>query len=252
MILEAGRYSCEVEPNPLELPSTPTICARRNHETHYFLARQSYSRDEIDQWHRYACSCSTDTRISLCCPADHRISDKELELLESKKIGAFIQTEGGFRIAPEAKDLAFHARAPDRDSLKPKVRRLLGEAFDRLDNGDWRPAFEEACTVLEEECRSYLLKNLKMGRVKYQSGSKVKVPTASEIKRMPLGALKDIFCKLVSQNQVEANLCSALTKLNPDRILRAHHRRARHAEAALRRRVGPHFWLISNSLALLI
>jgi hypothetical protein len=245
-------YVCEVEPELLELPSTPTICARRNHETHYILARQVYSKDEIEQWFRYACSCSTDTRISLCCPANHKISTAEFDVLENKRIGAFIRIDGGFRIVPEARDLAFHARAPDRDALKPKVRQLLGEALDRLEDGDWRPAFEEACTVLEEECRRYLLKNLKMGRVKYQTGNKLKVPTKAEIKKMTLGALKDVFCRLVSQNQVEANLCSALTKLNPDRILRAHHRRKRAAEAALRRRVGPHFWLISNSLTLLV
>jgi hypothetical protein len=158
----------------------------------------------------------------------------------------------GFLTASEARDLAFHARAPDRTTLKPKVRGLLGEAFDRLDDGDWRPAFEDACTVLEEECRGYLLKNLAMGRVKYKSGNKIKTPTEQQIKKMPMGALKDVFCKMVSQNQIEANLCTALTKLNPDRVRRAHKRRAAQSETALRRRVGTHFWMISNALSLLV
>jgi hypothetical protein len=101
-----------------------------------------------------------------------------------------------------------------------------------------RPAFEDACGILEEECRSYLIKNLKMGRVKFQTGGKIKIPTEKQIRRMPMGALKDIFCNLVNQNQLEANLCAALTKLNPDRILRAHHRRSKRTEAALRKRAG--------------
>lgn len=109
------------------------------------------------------------------------------------------------QVTSEARDLAFHARAPNRADLKPRVRVLLGEAFDRLDSGDWRPAFEDACTVLEEECRKYLLRRLKMGGVKYKSGNKIKTPTAVQIKKMTMGALKDTFCKLVSQNQLEAN-----------------------------------------------
>jgi hypothetical protein len=69
---------------------------------------------------------------------------------------------------------------------------------------------------------------------------------------MPMGALKDIFCKLVSQNQLEAHLCSALTKLNPDRIRRTHKRKSKASEAALRRRAGTHFWLINNALSLFV
>jgi hypothetical protein len=91
-----------------------------------------------------------------------------------------------------------------------------------------------------------------MGRAKYQSGGKVKSPTVQEIKRMPMGALKDIFCRLVSQNKLEANLCSALTQLNPDRIRRAHKRTLKTSETALRKRVGSHFWLINNALSLLV
>lgn len=67
-----------------------------------------------------------------------------------------------------------------------------------------------------------------------------------------MGALKDIFCTLVSQNQLEANLCSALTELNPDRVRRTHKRKSKGTEAALRRRAGPHFWLINNALSLLV
>ena len=245
-------YSHTKEPNSLTLPATPTVVAFRGHETHYFVVRQSVSQMEIETWSRYAYSCTTDTRITFCCPESSSISVAQLGSLRKQRVGLAVRTASGFDITSEARDLAFHAQAPDRASLKPKVRELLGEAFDRLEVGDWRPAFEDACTVLEERCRSYLLTKLKMGGVKYKSGSKIKTPSPGQIKKMTLGALKDIFCKMVNQNQLEANLCTALTKLNPDRIRRAHTRHARPSEAALRRRVGAHFWLISNALSVLV
>jgi hypothetical protein len=50
--------------------------------------------------------------------------------------------------------------------------------------------------------------------VKYQNGSTIKVPSAKQIRKMSMGALKDIFCALVKQNQLEAHRCAALTALN--------------------------------------
>lgn len=245
-------YAPTKEPNSLALPATPTILATRGHETHYFLVRQTVVSDEADTWVRYAGSCTTDTRITFCCPENHSVGVAQLTALRQQRIGLTVRSAAGFDISSEARDLAFHARAPDRAGLKPKVRELLGEAFDRLEVGDWRPAFEDACTVLEERCRIYLLTKLKMGGVKYKSGKKTKTPTSKQIKKMTLGAMKDVFCKMVYQNQLEANLCTALTKLNPDRIRRAHTRAAPGSEAALRRRVGTHMWLISNALANLV
>lgn len=250
--LERRGYRFKAEPNPLELPATPTIRATRGHETHYFLVRQKIFDEENQQWFRFARSCGTDTRLTVCCPADFQPFAHELHSLRGSGIGLIILTDNGFQPAVEARDLAFHAQAPDRAALKPRVRELLGEALDRFERGDWRPAFEDACGILEEQCRAYLLQNLKMGRVKYQAGGKIKVPTRKQINKMTLGALKIIFCKLKSQNHIEANLCSALSKLNPDRVRRAHFRGQSRSDAALRKRAGTHFWLISNALSLLV
>jgi hypothetical protein len=245
-------YAPKKEPNSLTLPATPTIMATRGHETHYFLVRQKVSSPELDTWYRYACSCTTDTRITFCCPENSAVGLAQVGSLREQRIGLTIRSIRGFDITSEARDLAFHAHAPERAGLKPKVRELLGEAFDRLEAGDWRPAFEDACTTLEEQCMKYLLTKLKMGGVKYKSGSKIKMPTDKQIKKMTIGAMKDVFCKMINQNQLEANLCAALTKLNPDRIRRAHTRSAVGSEAALRKRVGTHMWLISNALTLLV
>jgi hypothetical protein len=240
------------EPNLLMLPATSTIMATRGHETHHFLVRQNLTMEEADEWHRFCCSCSTDTRLTICFPPGLEIAANHLATLRTKGVGVAFVASDLIQHDSEARDLAFHARAPDRSRMKPKVRELLGESLDRFDRGDWRPAFEEACAVFEEACRAYLIKNCKMGRAKYQNGGKVQSPTVQQIKKMPMGALKDIFCRLISQNKLEANLCSALTQLNPDRIRRAHKRTLKRSETALRKRVGSHFWLINNALSLLV
>jgi hypothetical protein len=240
------------EPNLLMLPAASTVKADRGHETHHFLVRMKLEMDEVDEWYRFCCSCATDTRLTICLPPGTQVASNHLTALRSQGIGVAFVSPNLLEHEIEARDLAFHARAPDRRRMKPKVRELLGESLDRLDRGDWRPAFEDACAILEEACRAYLIKSCKMGRANYQSGSKIKTPTVSDIKRMPMGALKDLFCSLVSQNKVEANLCSALTQLNPDRVRRAHKRSLKASETALRKRVGSHFWLINNALSLLV
>jgi D12 class N6 adenine-specific DNA methyltransferase len=194
----------------------------------------------------------TFTRLTICFPPGVQVAANHLATLRAKGVGIAFVALDLVQNDSEARDLAFHARAPDRARMKPKVRELLGESLDRFDRGDWRPAFEDACAIFEEACRAYLVKSCKMGRTKYQSGSKIKSPTVQQIQKMPMGALKDIFCSLVSQNKLEANLCSALTQLNPDRIRRAHKRSLKRSETALRRRVGSHFWLINNALSLLV
>jgi hypothetical protein len=250
--LERRGYRINTEPNPLELPATPTIRATRRHETHFFLVRQDVSEEESQQWLRYARSCAADTRLTICCPDTLQLNATRIANLNNFGIGIIVRAANGFLPTSEARDLAFHAQAPDRASLKPRVRELLGESLDRFERGDWRPAFEDACGVLEEECRAYLVRNLRMGRVKYQSGNKIKILTKKDIGKMTLGALKDTFCSMVSQNQIEANLCSALTKLNPDRVRRAHFRGKRQSDAAIRKRAGTNFWLISNALSWLV
>lgn len=250
--LETRGYRVSTEPNLMHLPATCTILAVRGHETHHFLVRQTLTLDEADEWHRYCCSCTTDTRLTICFPNGVVLAAADLALLREKGVGLGSLVNSTLQQESEARDLAFHARPPDRARMKPRVRELLGESLDRFERGDWRTAFEDACAILEEQCRAYLVRNCRLGRVKYQSGKKVKTPTPQEIRRMPMGALKDIFCQLISQNKIEANICAALDQLNPDRIRRAHKRSSKVSENVLRRKVGKHFWLINNALSLIV
>lgn len=247
--LKSRGYKVVIEPTALELPATPTIRAKRNHETHYFLVRKRIHTVELEQWHRYCCSCNADTRATIVLDDRSDLKSYSAKALREKGVGLGFFENGSFVVEPEARDLAFHAKPPDRKSLSPRARALLGESLDRLERGDWRAAFEEACGVFEEQCRSYLVRAAKLGRANYQSGSRLKTPTERQIAKMTMGALKDVFCSLVAQNQLEAQICSALTTLNPDRVDRTHKRLSPGTEARLRRRVGQHFWLIANTLS---
>jgi gluconate kinase len=61
-----------------------------------------------------------------------------------------------------------------------------------------------------------------MGRAEVINGGNSKKLSVAEIRRLPLGALADAFFKLKSQNSVESFLCSALKRINPERIMTAH------------------------------
>jgi hypothetical protein len=247
-VLRTRGYTVTVEPWLHDLPGTAQLVGKRNHRTHYVLIRQHANVSEVELWVRYAQSCSTDTRVTFLCANQKKLGVAAFAKHRKSGIGIAVAMGSEIEFLLESKDLAFHAKAPTRSSLKPKVRKKLGDAMDKLDAGEWREAFEDACTSLEEECLVYLIKNQKLNRVKYMDGSSLKQPTIAEIKKMSLGGLKKIFCNMVSQNQLESNLCAALTKLNPDRILKVHYPKKKSTEAALRKHAGTHFWLISNAL----
>src|SRR5678816_1807118 len=99
-------YRPRPEPNILELPATPTIAATRRHETHYFLVRQSISLEEIQQWHRYCGSCTTDTRITVCRPGAQPISDTHIANLRANGVGLATLSGNGLEHTSEARDLA--------------------------------------------------------------------------------------------------------------------------------------------------
>lgn len=115
-------YRSKVEPKLLQLPATPTIMGVRGHETHYFLVRELVSIAEIQHWQRYCCCCATDTRVTICRPHGLQITAALNASLRELGIGLATCVQDQLQYGSEAGDLAFHARAPDRALLKPKVR----------------------------------------------------------------------------------------------------------------------------------
>src|ERR1700735_146986 len=100
--LASRGYRHTVEPNSVALPATPTVVAVRSHETHYFIVRQAVSVEEIDKWFRYACSCTSDTRISICCPENNSINLSQVALLRRQYVGLTVYSANGFEVTSEA------------------------------------------------------------------------------------------------------------------------------------------------------
>lgn len=244
-------YSVRFEPKDISLPATPVMMAKRAPETIYIFVTESSSIPEIKTWIRFCEASASDSRLAICLEHADAISATELASCKAGGLGIGVIIDAAFHWLAEPRDIAFHVSLPERTTLKPHVRTLLGDAYDRFDQRDWRAGFESACLVLEEEGRKYLLRNQPIGRVSYKRGNKQISPSRKEINRMTLGSLAMVFCNLVRQNQIEAQLCSALDRLNPSRIHRIHKARRGRSEAVLRRQVGAKMWLIVNALNVL-
>lgn len=242
-------YAVKVEPRDISLPGTPAFLAKRGHECLYVLVVEKPNFSEINRWVRYCHSSSSDTRVGICVESVENTPQSEVVKFEAIGVGLCGMLGEAVHWPSAPRDLAFHAQLPERKDLLPAVRRQLGEALDRFDQRDWRMGFESACLVLEDESRSYLLRNVDLGRVKYTKGSKVIAPTKAQIKRMTLGSLAVVFCNLLRQNQIEARVCATLDALNPSRIHRIHKARKKGSESVLRRKVGIQMWAIINALS---
>ena len=239
-------FTVSVEEPSVEFPTTPTIIARRQPQTHYVFIREKFERDNVEAWVSYCKSCTADVRICLFFPKSDALSVKELSYCTKWGVGVYVLEQGRFECLVQEVDLAFQAELPNRRSLNANTRRLLGPAYDQFGRGEWREGFESAARVLEEECRRYLSKQVNAGRNSFKSGSKIKALTRMEIRGMTLGGLKDVFCNFLSQNSLESKLCAGLTRLNPLRIDRIHRPSSRATENRMRARVGRDMWLIVN------
>lgn len=232
-------FRVSVEEFDISRPGLPTMTMRRRGETHFILVRRKADTRELGSWVAYCQSRQQDSRVVVVMA-----TEKSASALRAMGVGVIVYQDGGLTELIEARDLAFRSRMPDRSFLKPKARRLLAEPYEKFERGDWYEAFGSACTVLEEVCRSYLIEQRALGRLSYTDGGKLKSPTETGIRKMTLGQLKQVFCNMVRQNPKEANLCRALTLLNPPRIVKAHTTN----KAKLRGKVGLHMWTIVNAL----
>lgn len=246
--IESRGYKVKPEPKDIALPATPTLIAKRAPETIYIFIAKNIGLPELKTWVKFCGASANDARIAICVQDAGPISISDLAACQRDGLGIGAIIENEFRWIAEPRDIAFHVSLPERQTLSPKVRALLGEAYDRFEQRDWRMGFESACLALEEEGRKYLLKNHVIGRTGYKKGTKLITPTKKDINKLTLGGLAFVFCNLVRQNQVEAQLCSALDQLNPSRIHRIHKARRARSEAILRRDVGAQMWLIINAL----
>ncbi len=251
-VLNERGFKVKIEESTLEYPSTPTICAKRGVSTHFIFVVDRFDRPELESWISFCRSCDEDVRIALYTPKLENLGMRCLKFCQKWGIGIYTLEGDDFKMMVNEIDLAFQGELPDRKSLGTPTQRLLGSAYDEYSRGNWREGFGKAVEVLEEQSRKYLRKEAKGGMCKYQAGKKVKILAASEVNKMSLGAIKDVVCGITPQNSLNANLCSALRKLNPTRIAKVHNPNSTATEKNLRKRVGRDMWLIVNMVKQLV
>jgi hypothetical protein len=241
-------FRISIEKRELASPATPTMCATRGSEKRYILVRGRLKLDEIETWVRYCQSHTRDTRLAICLPNSKTLSTGALRKLRELGVGLYTDNEEIVTNVLTERDLAFRVSLPPRQNIKPKVRGVLGPALDQFETGDWRYGFQQTYTIFEEKCRHYLVRNARMGRATYRTGSRTHTPDKNQVLKMTMGQLKVVFCGLIRQNQIEANICAALTQINPIRIKQTHKRSDRHTETKLRNAAGQHMWIMINTL----
>ena len=200
---------------------------------------------EVRQWVSYGRGCQTDTRVVFATRANVTVPAKDIEQLKTLGVGLLqIGSSGVFEvIAP--KDLALQIQLPE---VPRSLKRILGEAYDQFDRGEWREGFETAAQVLEQEARSYLKTHVSSGRivVREKNGKSLK---PSSLDRLTMGGLAEKFSLITGPNSADTRIGQALSQINADRITVAHFKNKGVArEKRLRANVSHHMWVVVGAL----
>jgi hypothetical protein len=168
--------------------------------------------------------------------------------LRDAHVGVHIIAGGNFTELVVATDLALNVNLPPLNAQPPRLRQLLGAAYENLNGPMWRDGYQEACRVLETEARRYFIKNCRRNRITIVTKKKgAYTPTQAEVNRLTMGQLKDYFAKIQSPNRADTIIESVLAQVNGDRVRLAHHTRSA-SEYQLRRNVGQNLYRIITAL----
>ena len=162
-----------------------------------------------------------------------------------------LERDGKLSTVIPSRDLTFNVALPPLNCYKIGLRRKL-EPIHKTFEEDWKRGFEDACKFIESKARQQLVReaagNAVVIQVKYGKHKSLK---ASSIEKQSLGQLAYAFCNKIKQTKLDSQLCSGLTKINPDRVDVAHNKLNAHKTKLLKQRVCGHMWTIGNLLSLL-
>jgi len=241
-------YTVRIERAELGAPFTPTLTVSRDRTTLHLDVVQFVDLRRIREWVKYGKSTGSDTRLAVCVPSVTALTNGDRTELREMRVGLFALDGGGITESLPPQDLSLSVELPDLRALKPRVRRLLGHAYEQFDDGDWREGFEGGCQSFEVEARSYLKRGSKTGRIKIESKDGPKQLASREIEGMTMGQLAQVFGRILAPTRLDEVIGQALAKLNKDRIGVVHHKRKKATENRLRRNVGRHMWVIVHAL----
>jgi hypothetical protein len=243
---ERRGFRVRAEVSESGFPYTPSLICDRHPTKVIIEVISQLVQDRIETWLMYTKSLGNDTRLALCVPRSAILSADQETKLRQAGVGLYVSDGHAIeeRIIPA--DLALHIILPPLREMSPKLRRLLGPAYEQFDRAQWREGFEEACKILEEQARRHLKSNLPRIMIVGKKG--VKLLTKHEIDKMTMGALAANYENIQSQTHTDSVVGQALKKLNKDRIGVVHHKGKAVTEKRLRTNVGQHMWVIVAAL----
>lgn len=254
---ELGRrgYTIRVEQRELAYPFTPTLVARRAQTTRVVVVDSEVRLERLEAWSRYGRSSAKDTQVVVAVPeghlplaaAENRLRELRIGLLS---VGPTAMVE---RIAPV--DLAINIQAPALGTLPPKTNRRLAQAIEKVDRGEWRDGFKDACEVLEVEARRHLREGLRhpMPRIVLKTATGKRHNLAiGRIRRLTMGQLADVYRLIQRPNHADDLALRVMDRVKKDRNAVTHHSREESTERRLRRNAGRHIWSIANAVQALM
>lgn len=248
--LKANGHLFKVEYSDESLPEAATLYVKDGREHTYYIFDSRIDMDRLILWSGFGRSCSSSTQVILC--VSERVQSDAATIAKIRGLGIGLSTVDGngsvLEVAAPA-DLSMHVELPPLRRHRPVIRRKLAKVHSKFERGDWKGGFESACKIVEHSARGYLAKYAKAERVQVVGKKGIARNVLPEdVERMPLGALKDIFCGKLMPTRVDSLLCAGLKKINSDRVNVAHEKLTARTERRLRDNVGKHMWTIDNLL----
>jgi hypothetical protein len=246
-------FKVQVERAELGYPFTPALVCSREKITTIIVEVASGAgfrklTKRLDEWVRYARSTSKDTRVAVCLPHNADLTHRQMAALQDKGVGLYVAFRSRVveQIVPA--DLGLNVALPELESLSPRVRSLLGDAYEQFAHTHWREGFEDARKVLEAEGRRYLNHWSRTGRITVMRKKGPIRLTAKQINRMTIGDLASDFARIQNQNHADSVIAQALVRINKDRVNVVHKKKKKTTEKRLRSNVGQHMWTIVAAL----
>ena len=243
-------YVVKVEYLALGFPFPPTFAFTRGKLERVLVeVLKDWQEDRIQTWVAYGRTCQKELKLAVAFEGDAPISRSSLQ--KARELGVGVLRAGG--IAPyfeiEPNDLSMRIALPPLRSLTPAIRQLIGAAYDHLEASRFREGFDEACRVFERATKRYLKKWIKTGRLTFigPNGRPVTY-TEQRVDRMTMGALKIAFEQIQAQTQVDRRVLQTAESILKDRNNLTHDKWNARTEQRLRRNVGPHMWVITQTL----
>lgn len=240
-------YDVSIEQRELGFPFTPTILAKRVHETLIVELSSAIDQPRTEKWVKFSKSQSSDTRLCVAVAAEEAHQPASAAYCHQYRLGLWTYDGNSIIELKGPVDLAVQVELPDIKEMLPKLRPYLADPFKKISNGDWRDGLGDIYLAIEDRAREYLADGIARTRIRSVTKNG-KLLDVGKIDAMTMGQLAVAFANITSQNQQDSIIANTLEMINPTRVKLTHKRLQKAAEEIIRKDVGKHVWAAINCL----